>query len=99
MKKSLFIFWLFLFSKLMLIAQNPESINSDGLKTLLNKGAESNDIYIFNFWATWCAPCVKEIGYFEKIKREYTDKGVHVILINLDFKDQIQERVMPFLRK
>ena len=25
---------------------------------------------IVNYWATWCAPCIKELPYFEKINQE-----------------------------
>ena len=31
-------------------------------------------VHVVNFWATWCAPCVKELPYFEKIQ-EKSDKS------------------------
>jgi len=39
------------------------------LELLLNK--KDNKTYVINFWATWCAPCVKELPYFQEIHDEY----------------------------
>lgn len=57
----------------------------------------SNTIYVINFWATWCAPCVKELPHFEKLNAE--NKNVKVILVSLDFKDQFETKLLPFLEK
>ena len=67
------------------------------LKPLL----ERNDgkTYIVNFWATWCAPCVKELPYFEKIKKEFDDKNVEVLLVSLDFPKQVEKKLIPFINK
>ena len=65
------------------------------LKPLLE---QKNDItYIVNFWATWCAPCVKELPAFEKITKNYKDKKVEVLLVSLDFPKQIEKKVIPFI--
>lgn len=57
----------------------------------------TNTVYVINFWATWCAPCVKEFPHFEKLKAE--NKNVKVILVSLDFKDQFETKLLPFLEK
>ncbi len=67
----------------------------DELAPLLNRQTDS--IYIINFWATWCAPCVREIPAFEKINELYGHKKVKVILVSLDFPTQLQTRVVPFV--
>jgi len=54
-------------------------------------------LYIINFWATWCKPCVEELPYFEKINEQYKHKGVETILVSLDFKEDIKEKVQPFV--
>lgn len=46
---------------------------------------EDDNIHVVNFWATWCAPCVKELPYFEAVNAEYADKNVKVLLVSLDF--------------
>lgn len=51
---------------------------------------------VFNFWATWCAPCIKELPYFDALESE--NKDVKVYLISLDFPDQLQ-KVKNFVEK
>ncbi|MGH1386204.1 TlpA disulfide reductase family protein [Kordia sp.] len=46
---------------------------------------EDDNIHVVNFWATWCAPCVKELPHFEAVNEEYKDKNVKVLLVSLDF--------------
>ena len=36
------------------------------------------------FWATWCAPCVKEMKYLDKFNKKYAESGLQVISINTD---------------
>ncbi len=60
---------------------------------------QSDTVFIINFWATWCAPCVAELPYFEKLNSELKDKKAKIILISLDFKKQIPTKLLPFLEK
>lgn len=55
--------------------------------------------YVVNFWATWCAPCVKELPYFYDIEHRFKDEKVKVILVSLDFKRQIESKLKPFIKK
>jgi peroxiredoxin len=43
-------------------------------------------VVVIEFWATWCAPCRKEIPLLNQIHREYREKGVVIIGISLDRK-------------
>lgn len=63
-------------------------------KTVLN---DENTTYVVNFWATWCAPCVKELPHFEQLNSE--NKKVKVVLVSLDFKDQYEAKLLPFIKK
>ncbi len=76
-------------------AQNIEKIGVPELEKILS-GPE-DVLYVVNFWATWCPPCVTELPYFEKLSKEYQGKGVKFILISLDFPSQIESRLIPFL--
>jgi thiol-disulfide isomerase/thioredoxin len=44
---------------------------------------------IVNFWATWCAPCRREIPLLEKIQVEYGPEGFQVIGIAADYRDKV----------
>lgn len=73
------------------------SLDYEGLKPMLNKS--DNKVYVVNFWATWCAPCVKELPYFEQINQDYKDKNVEVLLVSLDFQNQKEKKLIPYIKK
>lgn len=73
------------------------SLNYAELKPLLH--VQDDKIYVVNFWATWCAPCVKELPYFERINKEYKDKNVEVLLVSLDFPKKVTSKLIPFINK
>ncbi|WP_236252711.1 TlpA disulfide reductase family protein [Echinicola sp. 20G] len=60
------------------------------------KSKESNKLRIFNFWATWCAPCIKEMPYFETVSQN--DASVELVFISLD-DGRKPEKVTTFLEK
>ena len=60
---------------------------------------DSEKPVVISFWATWCKPCVIELPYFEKISEKYENKKVKVILVSLDFSDELESRLKPFLKK
>ena len=97
MKARLLFFFLFTFSFY-------NSVNAQDLiifKTFdeLNTYIKENNSkpLVVNFWATWCAPCVKELPYFEKLNQE--NPNVKVILVSLDFEKQVESKLIPFLKK
>jgi len=69
----------------------------DGLMPLINK--KDNKIHVVNFWATWCAPCIKELPYFEKINEKYESDNVEVLLVSLDFPKNYDSKLKPFIKK
>lgn len=79
----------------LMFSQEVTSYNTGDLDRLLDK--KSDTLYVVNFWATWCSPCVREIGYFEELHRR-NDSLLKVILVNLDFPNQVEKRVIPFIK-
>ena len=83
----------FLFS-LLLRAQTVPSLSYTELKPLINQSGDK--IYVVNFWATWCAPCIKELPYFEGLNQR---EDVEVLLVSLDFPKHKESRLLPFIKK
>ena len=58
------------------------------LNGLDGKAVQSADfkgkVVVFNFWATWCPPCVREIPDFVEVQKEFKDKGVVFIGVSVD---------------
>lgn len=71
--------------------------NEDGLHNFLHQ--KDNNIHVVNFWATWCSPCVKEIPSFEKINQEFKDQNVELVLVSLDFEEQLETNLVSFVQK
>lgn len=44
---------------------------------------------LINFWATWCAPCRREIPLLKQAQEEHTDIDLQVIGIAVDFVDEV----------
>ena len=59
----------------------------------------SDTTYIVNFWATWCKPCVAELPEFEKLHTESKDKKIKVLLVSMDFKEELDKKLKTFLEK
>lgn len=80
-----------LFSSVSIKAQEVEVIDFPELQEKMIETDAS--LTIFNFWATWCGPCVKEIPHFET----YTeDSDVEIYLVSLDFIEN-KQRVQQFV--
>lgn len=72
-----------------------EVYDFDGLSPLINKN--DNKTHIVNFWATWCLPCIKELPYFEAINKKYLSENVEVLLVSLDFPNQYEKKLKPYI--
>lgn len=72
-----------------------EIYDFEGLEKYLQ--TTSDTTYVVNFWATWCAPCIKELPYFEQLNSNYTDKKVEVILVSLDFPKKYESNLKPYI--
>ncbi|ALJ06827.1 thioredoxin [Pseudalgibacter alginicilyticus] len=67
--------------------------NFESLERLLY--TQNKNIHIINFWAMWCAPCVKELPIIQEYEKN--NPNVEVILVSLDFPEDIETKLMPFL--
>lgn len=98
MIRNLFIF-LTLFS-LHLSAQTLPKVTLVNFTQLEERLKVQDDtLRVFNFWATWCKPCVDELPCFLDAAEKYKDQKFQLLLVSLDFPRQIESRLIPFLLK
>ena len=76
---------------------NVPVVNFEELQEYLSEFGDKT--LVINYWATWCVPCVKELPYFEEVTAKYDAEEVEVILVSLDFSDQIASTLVPFIEK
>ncbi len=72
-------------------------VNLEELTRRMKAGGDTT--MVFNFWATWCSPCIEELPYFEKLHKNSANRPVRVVLVSLDFRSQMDSKVKPFLHK
>jgi thiol-disulfide isomerase/thioredoxin len=70
-------------------------LTADGFKPLIDK--YHGKILFINLWATWCVPCKEEFPDLVRLKEYYKDADVAIIGISVDFPDEIDTKVKPFL--
>lgn len=59
--------------------------------------ANSEDIKIFSFWATWCVPCINELDAIAYVYEEWQDEtNVELIAISTD-DARTKKRVIPLV--
>ena len=46
-------------------------------------------LVLLNFWATWCAPCLKEIPHLVEMQREYGPRGLQVVGLAIDQRELV----------
>jgi thiol-disulfide isomerase/thioredoxin len=45
---------------------------------------------VINFWATWCAPCRREIPLLKSLASEWSGRNFQVVGIAVDHRDKVQ---------
>ena len=60
-------------------------------------GKKNDTLYVTNFFATWCGPCVKEIPHFKNKIKELNGKPVKITFISLDNKEDWNTKVSQFV--
>ena len=68
--------------------ENPKPISSVVFEDFLGNDVNLNDytgsLVIINFWATWCAPCKKEMPSLDKLYQTNNFKNLQVFAVNME---------------
>ena len=82
-------------------AQKLEVMDLKGYQDFISK--QNDTLYVVNFWATWCGPCVKEIPGFLELKKELTQDKIRFVFISLNSLKElslteqfVQKNQLPF---
>jgi len=91
---------LFVYACLISFAGNAQTVSIYKIDALLKRIYNNSDtMYVVNFWATWCKPCVAELPGFEKLHKAHRGQPVKVILVSIDFKEELNKKLIPFVAK
>jgi thiol-disulfide isomerase/thioredoxin len=97
MRKVFYIFIFLIILSKVSFPQDVQKISSlrqvDSLKS-----SYSGNAILVNFWASWCKPCTEEFPDLIKIKNDFSDKGLRVVFLSLDFPEEFDSRLIPFLK-
>src|SRR3970282_302300 len=99
MKNPVPVVFLLFSSHILLYGQAPgnaEIVKLPELQKIIE--APSEQIKVVNFWATWCAPCIKEIPLFEELNAERNDVKVFLVSLDLDL-DPNPAKVYRFMER
>ncbi len=76
-------------------AQDIQAVKFDVFQKMIDK---TNDtLYVVNFWATWCSPCIEELPYFNQLTEAH-GKKLKIFTVSVDYKSKL-ESVRSFLKK
>ena len=59
----------------------------------LQKGVNRNNdtLYVVNFWATWCKPCVNEMPFFLASDAKFRTHPVKVLFVSLNSPKELAQ--------
>jgi thiol-disulfide isomerase/thioredoxin len=64
--------------------RRPDFTLHDTLGNPVSAGDFDGHVWLANFWATWCAPCVEEMPMLSRLQQEYANEGLIIVGIALD---------------
>ena len=74
----------------------PKMKMADVVKSFSNG---TDTVYVVNFWATFCKPCVGEIPYFINIVKKYAGQKVKLLLVSLDLPSYYPAKIKAFAKQ
>jgi thiol-disulfide isomerase/thioredoxin len=72
-------------------------------KIKLSSIIKSNKLVLLDFWASWCAPCIKEMSAIISLYKDYKEKGLEIIGVSIDidrtaWRNMIKNKKMDWIQ-
>ncbi|HEY0680652.1 MAG TPA: TlpA disulfide reductase family protein [Chitinophagaceae bacterium] len=99
MRKKFLPYILLLLASASFVPVSGQVIKKIKAEELADYIRNSNHPLIVNFWATWCAPCIAELPYFQEEVKKYADQKAELVLVSLDFADAYPVQISNFIKK
>jgi len=64
--------------------------NGDGRFKPVTKFAKDK-VYVVEFWATWCGPCVASMPHLAELQKTYANKGVQIVSISNEDLETVEK--------
>ena len=59
---------------------------------------EQGKVYVVEFWATWCGPCVASMPHLSETQQKYADKGVQLISVSSEELETVEKFLLGEVR-
>ena len=83
-----------------LLIKDPKKVETFSVKDINDHekiiSSSEKKILLLNFWATWCAPCIKEIPELLELKKKFKN-DVEIYFLSVD--SNVMKTVPKFLKK
>jgi len=98
MHKLFILLYLLFLSSCKIEKNENQKIEIGKYEFVLSKFQKNNDtLYVVNFWATWCAPCIEEMPDFTKANKKFKEEKFKMILISLDRSKDFESKVKIYV--
>ena len=93
--------WVFLFGFLVVLnlnlrSQNVQIVKFDALKQCIYNNSDT--VYVVNFFASWCKPCLKEMPEFITFDKGIKNSKIKMLYVSLDIKND-QEKLLKIVQQ
>lgn len=82
---------------LSVIAQDIKVVEFKDIENRLT--SEDDTIYVINFWATWCGPCMEEIPAFVRVDSKLKGSNFKMLFVSLDMPRSVDTRLKEFIEE
>jgi thiol-disulfide isomerase/thioredoxin len=63
------------------------------------KSFEKGKVYVVEFWATWCGPCIQSMPHLTELQKKHKEKGLRIISVTSEDPNNSLEKVEAMVKK